>query len=129
MVQLGIDPDELAARGSFSFVKTIDKAGGDNPWLLLKNENVLDAIPAIADQTVMSWGLKKSVGDTISYTDERGKVFKIKLIGGLNNSIFQGNILISEKAFLEHFPSTSGSLLPASSRKSACLSLSSPSDG
>jgi putative ABC transport system permease protein len=106
---LGIDPEELATRGSFSFVKTIDSADGDNPWLLLKKEIGSDIIPAIADQTVMTWGLKKSVGDTIYYTDERGKEFKIKLVGGLSNSIFQGNILISEKAFLERFPSTSGS--------------------
>ena len=49
------------------------------------------------------------VSDTIAYTDERGKEVKLILVGGLRNSIFQGNILISEKSFLERFPSTSGS--------------------
>lgn len=106
---LGVNPEELAARGSFSFVKTIDRSDGKSPWLLLNKHFDNDTIPAIADQTVMSWGIKKSVGDTIAYTDERGKEFKLILVGGLRNSIFQGNILISEKSFLERFPSTSGS--------------------
>jgi putative ABC transport system permease protein len=106
---LGVNPEELAVRGSFSFIKTMDRDTGENPWLLLNKHFDKDTIPAIADHTVMSWGIKKSVGDTMEYTDERGNKFKLILVAGLGNSIFQGNILISEKSFLERFPSASGS--------------------
>jgi ABC-type antimicrobial peptide transport system permease subunit len=66
-------------------------------------------IPGIADQSVIKWGLGKSVGDTLVYMDESGRILQIKLMGGLENSIFQGNILISDSLFRIYFPSTGGS--------------------
>jgi hypothetical protein len=105
---LSIRPDQLAKRGSFSFVKTVDQDNTANPWLLLNREFDDNTIPAIADQNVIVWGLNKSVGETLAYIDERGNEFKLKLVAGLDNSIFQGNVLISEDAFTERFPSESG---------------------
>jgi putative ABC transport system permease protein len=67
------------------------------------------SIPAVADNTVIIWGLGKSVGDTLVYESEEGEPFSIRLVGGLDNSVFQGNIIISEKTFVEKFPSHSGS--------------------
>ena len=43
------------------------------------------------------------------YQDENGKDIKLLLIGGLTNSVFQGNILIADHLFQKHFPSVSGS--------------------
>jgi len=68
-------------------------------------------IPAIADQTVIQWGLMKSIGDTILYKTEDGKNLKLKLVGGLANSVFQGNVIIAEDHFNRAFPSVSGSNL------------------
>ena len=81
----------------------------DNPWGALEKSLPGDVIPGIADQTVIVWGLGKSIGDTLVYTDEYGRKFNIKLVGGLANSIFQGNIIISEKVFIQKYPSISGS--------------------
>ena len=106
---LGVTPEEFAKRGAFSFVRTDDGDAGGNPWLLLNKEIDRDTVPAIADQTVILWGLNKAIGDTVMYKDERGREFRLKLVGGLENSVFQGNILISEEAFVERFPSISGS--------------------
>ncbi|MBA7604568.1 hypothetical protein ES703_11693 [subsurface metagenome] len=106
---LGVRPEELAKRGSFSFVKTLDKTGDESPWFLLDKSFEDGTVPAVADHNVLVWGLHKSIGDTIAYTDEKGQRFELKLVGSLKNSIFQGNVLISEKAFLERFPSISGS--------------------
>ena len=78
-----------------------------NPWSIL-NQPLDDVIPGIADQTVITWGLGKSVGDTLTYIDELGSTFKIVLAGGLANSIFQGNIILSEELFLQKYPSVSG---------------------
>ena len=66
-------------------------------------------IPAVADQTVIKWGLGKSVGDTLIYQNESGEEVVLKLVGGLANSVFQGNILIADRLFYANFPSVSGS--------------------
>jgi len=79
------------------------------PWHSLSTPMDENTIPAIADQTVIQWGLGLKVGDTLQYMDENGQQLGLKLIGGLANSIFRGNVLIDEDLFLEHFPSSSGS--------------------
>ncbi len=69
---------------------------------------------------MITWGLKKSVGDTLIYLNEQGEKIKLVLIAGLNGSVFQGNILISDSLFSKHFPSVSGSkimLIDADKRK------------
>jgi putative ABC transport system permease protein len=108
---LGVDPDELSKRGAFTFVKTSGEVKTERPWDVLNESFSGDVIPGIADQTVIVWGLGKSVGDTLAYVDESGRAFKIKLVGGLANSVFQGNIIISDKAFTEKYPSISGAKL------------------
>ncbi|MCF8299120.1 MAG: ABC transporter permease [Saprospiraceae bacterium] len=105
---LGVDAVELNQRKSFSFAKLLDEVNQENPWLEL-NKNYDGVIPAFADQTVITWGLLKKVGDTLFYKDEFGEDLKLLLVGGLASSVFQGNILISDSIFLKHFPSVSGS--------------------
>ncbi|UCF96703.1 MAG: ABC transporter permease [Spirochaetaceae bacterium] len=105
---LGVPPDEFARRGSFSFVSHPVLEAGENPWQLLERGIDANTIPAVVDQSVLTWGLHKSIGDTLTYTDERGGEFKLQLMGSLENSVFQGSVLISERGFIEHFPSSSG---------------------
>jgi ABC-type antimicrobial peptide transport system permease subunit len=81
--------------------------------------------PAFADQTVIQYGLKKNIGDTLVYVNEMGKTFKLILAGGLNNSIFQGKILISENVFRKQYPSSGGSkimLIDAPQKKQKIIS-------
>jgi putative ABC transport system permease protein len=54
------------------------------------------------------WSLGKSLGDTLSYQDDRGRVFPIRIVGILANSILQGSLLVSERNFVERFPSQEG---------------------
>jgi hypothetical protein len=105
---IGVDSDELVKRSAFTFVAIEDEVDPDNPWMVLEQNLPDGSIPAIADQSVIVWGLGKGVGDTLTYMDERGDAFSIKLVGGLANSIFQGNIIISERALIEKYPSISG---------------------
>jgi len=105
---LGVNPAQFIKRNSFSFVKTIQK-GASNPWELLNQKTADNCIPAIADQTVITWGLGKSIGDSIMYKDERGDSIYLVLVGGLANSVFQGSVIISQANFIKHFPSISGS--------------------
>lgn len=106
---LGFNPQKFDQKGAFSFAKLHANVDEQHPWKALNQNFGSDVIPAYADQTVILWGLKKAVGDTILYQDEYGKDVKLLLIGGLNNSIFQGNLLISDEQFQKHFPSISGS--------------------
>jgi len=102
---LGVDARTLDSLDAFSFVRQVE--GVSRPWqaLLQHDDHVL---PAIADQTVIQWGLTKAVGDTLDMIDEFGKSFKVRLIAGLTNSVFQGHLLISQTAFLSHYPSQPG---------------------
>src|SRR5205807_1382902 len=39
----------------------------------------LSPVPAIGDANSIEWALGKKVGDTMDYTDERGRTFKLRL--------------------------------------------------
>lgn len=105
---LGVPPEELDQRGAFSFAALSDDVNPEHPWQALQLEYDNDVIPAIADQTVIVWSLGKSVGDTLTYMDETGREFFVRLVGGLANSIFQGNIIISNENFIKKYPSIGG---------------------
>ncbi|MCS1409664.1 MAG: hypothetical protein M2R45_02848 [Verrucomicrobia subdivision 3 bacterium] len=106
---MGVNPAELAYRKSFTFA-SVDQGQSDaaSPWLLLNDQRDDGAIPAIADQNSMLWAMGKKVGDKIQYRDGKGGPFEIVLVGGVANSILQGNLIISEKRFVERYPHESG---------------------
>jgi ABC-type antimicrobial peptide transport system permease subunit len=80
----------------------------ENPWGTLNMKLPGGLIPAIADETVIKWGMGKKTGDTISYMNSMGETMNLLLVGGLAPSIFQGKVIISNQNFLENFPSNSG---------------------
>jgi ABC-type antimicrobial peptide transport system permease subunit len=96
---LGVNAPLLQGRFSFS--------SKDSTWETLVGDDG-DAIPAIGDAASIQWALKAKIGDTIDYEDERGRPFKIKLVGAIANSILQGNLIISEKHFIDRFPTEAG---------------------
>jgi ABC-type lipoprotein release transport system permease subunit len=100
---LGVNPREFDDRGSFRFSETGKRANPVRPWLLLNSPD-----SAVADQTVITWGLGKSVGGVHSYENDQGSVREVKFMAGLSGSLFQGSILLSEDRFCEDFPSVSG---------------------
>ncbi len=103
---LGVDQAKLS--GHFSF-GTIDKGMNKNGWNNLGKDLGNNIIPAIADMGTITWSLGKAIGDTVAYTNEQGEKIYLKLIGGLAGSMLQGNLIISNHAFIKHFPSNSGS--------------------
>jgi hypothetical protein len=105
---VGVRPEELASRGAFSFAATTAQTPGESPWMLLKSSPGEAEVPAIADQTTLEWSLQKGVGDTLDYTDERGRTFRVRIVGAIENSVLQGSLIISEEAFIAKFPSESG---------------------
>jgi hypothetical protein len=105
---LGVDPAALDQRGAFSFVQMAAGADAAHPWRLLDCDLGPDTVPAIADWAVIRWGLGKAVGDTLTYTDDAGQAFQVRLMAGLAPSIFQGHLMVSERRLLQRFPSLGG---------------------
>ena len=113
---LGVKPELLAERGAFSFASVAKGLSKEKPWLLLSTPTnsaatataASNEIPGIADEASILWALGKKLGDTIEFTDERGQLFRVRLVAALANSILQGNIIIAEDAFTTRFPGESG---------------------
>ena len=84
----------------------------DNPWLLLHTpQNVgRDAVHVVLDKNtaMYSLGLYGGVGEEFEFTYDDGPTIKFRVVGLLNNSVLQGNLLISETDFKRQFPSISG---------------------
>jgi len=105
---LGVAPEELARRGAFRFVKTLHPPPAGGPWRLLETSFPDGAVPAIGDVPTIRWALGTKLGRTLSYTDEQGREFKVRLVGMIADSILQGGLVISEEQFVRRFPSASG---------------------
>jgi len=105
---LGVQPAQLLNRGSFSFARTKAGAETETAWDLLNDYEDEDVVPAVGDYATVYWALGKSVGDELDYIDEKGRRFRLHLVGMLKNSILQGSLLISEDEFIKRFPSEDG---------------------
>lgn len=108
---IGVDPSEFINNNSFSFAKQLEMSDSESPWSFLTKDAGVSSVYGIADQTVLEWGLKLSIGDTIILRSESGKPLNIIIAAGLKSSIFQGYILIGSEYFSKYFPSVSGSSL------------------
>jgi putative ABC transport system permease protein len=106
---LGVPSAAFDKRGAFSFAALSNEVDKTHPWLELNKAYRNHVYPAYADQTVIQYGLKKSIGDTLTFQNETGDSIRFRLMGGLDNSIFQGSLLISDSLFRQQFPSVGGS--------------------
>ncbi len=119
---LGVRPELLAGR--FTFTDVADGYKRQDGWAILgtngqaqpdqsaaapaEDTNAPPVIPAVADANAIEWALGKKLGDTLDYTDERGRRFKVRLVGAVANSLLQGSVIIDEAAFVKRFPNESG---------------------
>ena len=111
---LGVKPELLARRGAFTFTGLAKDAGVTNGWDAIRAKpsapgSEVPVIPAIADANSIQWALQMQLGDTLDYVDERGRPFKVRLVGAVANSVLQGSLVIDEAEFVRRFPSESGS--------------------
>ena len=107
---LGVNPELLASRGSFSFAAAASGLAIEQGWRLLtpSNGSSDDAVPAIGDAASMQWALHLKLGETLPFTDEQGRRFNIRLVASLNNSILQGSLVVDERELARRFPTESG---------------------
>jgi len=108
---VGVRPTALAERGAFEFANSLAPESGarpQNPWHLLEADYGADVVPAIGDAASITWTLHKKVGDTLAYRDEQGRSFHVRIVGTIQNSILQGNLVVAEDHLTTRFPSASG---------------------
>jgi hypothetical protein len=96
---LGVRPDLL--KGRF----TVTGAGWDLLKATLDNP---EEIPAIGDAASLQWALGLKVGDTLDYADEHGRMFRLRIVAAVANSLLQGSLVLDESQFVKKFPTESG---------------------
>ena len=105
---LGARPQDLAARRAFRFSKGLGNRFLEEGWAVLEGRLSDGTIPAVADEATVRWSLKKSVGDTLTYTNEKGEPIEVRIVATIGGSILQGNLIVSEENLTRNFPSIGG---------------------
>jgi putative ABC transport system permease protein len=96
---LGVRPSDLAGRGAF-----VVRAEGGSGWGVLEGREPDGAVRALVDEGTLKWALQKAVGDLIRLGDGTA----VRVVGTVKGSLLQGNLVISEQAFVERFPGNGG---------------------
>lgn len=104
---LGV-PKALIARGGFHFADVESSGHQDNPWLLLEEQRADGVIPVFGEKNTVTWMLKKKLGETLTVPNERGEPVTLRIVGLLQDSVFQGELLMSEANFLKLYPGQEG---------------------
>jgi len=101
--------DAFLNKGRFAFqaARTTNDAERADPWLLLTHEETDGAIPVIADANSMTYVLHKQIGEDIVIR-RGGRDIRLRLVGALRDSIFQGELLMSQANFTKLFPEQQG---------------------
>jgi hypothetical protein len=101
--------DAFLAKARFAFQASSAATDAEraNPWLLLQRTEPDGAIPVIGDTNSMTYVLHKQLGDDIVFR-RGGKDIRLRLVAALRDSIFQGELLMSQTNFLRLFPDQQG---------------------
>ena len=106
-----VAPTEAFVRsGRFDFAATLAETQEeqDNPWLILERTEPDGAIPVIGDANSMTYVLHLGLGDDFELERGGKEPLRLRLVGMLRDSVFQGELLMSERNFLREFPDEEG---------------------
>ncbi|MBP5486734.1 MAG: ABC transporter permease [Bacteroidales bacterium] len=79
---------------TFKIKNNIFSLGDDRSVIRRMTEG--DAVYGLVDETVLTWGLATSLGDTLKYSGPGGKEIDVIIAGTLPNTVFQGSVLVPE---------------------------------
>jgi ABC-type antimicrobial peptide transport system permease subunit len=101
--------EQFISSNRFAFQNSLANSNEEkaNPWLLLNRELDRSAVPVIADANSMTYVLHKKLGDELVLSRNEGPV-RIRFVGALADSVFQSELVMSEKNFLRLFPDQPG---------------------
>ena len=98
-------PRKLIEEGGFSWGPQEGKGSG---WRLLLQPREDGAIPAVGEANTVKWMLKSGLGQEITIRDGSGQTVRLRIVALLQDSVFQGELLIGEDNFLKLFPRQEG---------------------
>jgi putative ABC transport system permease protein len=102
-------PESFIQENRFVFQNSLATSDEEknNPWLLLNREFADGAIPVIGDANSLTYVLHLKLGEDLVI--EHGPTpVRLRIVGALADSIFQSELLMSEKNFLRLFPAQEG---------------------
>ena len=73
-----------------------------------KDANANNCASVYIDEESLIWSLKKSVGDTLYYQNNRGETVPVVIAGTYPTGIFHGNAIMSAENFRRLWPKESG---------------------
>jgi putative ABC transport system permease protein len=102
--------DDFIQSRRFAFQDSLAATGEEkeNPWSLLNRDESDGAVPVIVDANSMTYVLHLKLGDVFNLDRGAGNTVRLRLVGALADSIFQGEMLMSEKNFIRLFPDQQG---------------------
>jgi hypothetical protein len=102
-------PESFINDNRFTFQSSLAATSEEknNPWLLLERQFDDGAVPVIGDANSLTYVLHLKVGDEMTVDHANGPL-KLRIVAALSDSIFQSELLMSEKNFLRLFPSEEG---------------------
>jgi ABC-type antimicrobial peptide transport system permease subunit len=103
-------PDALIDRGGFRFSQTTTANAEErsNPWRLLTGRHDDGAIPVFAEQNTALFMLRTPVGGSLTIPDENGQPVRVRIVGTLQDSPFQSELLMSDDNFRKLYPRQEG---------------------
>lgn len=103
-------PESFIKESRFAFQSSLAKTDGEktNPWSLLDQQLGDGAAPVIADANSLTYVLHLKLGDEITINASNGAPIKLRVVAALADSIFQGELLMSEANFKKLFPDQEG---------------------
>lgn len=102
-------PDSFLSQSRFRFQTSLSSPHElDNPWRLLHQELPGGAIPVIADANSMQYVLHRQLGEELVLNPQGEAPLRLRLVGALQDSLFQSELIMSEKHFLRVFPRIEG---------------------
>jgi ABC-type lipoprotein release transport system permease subunit len=98
-------PESFIQDNRFTFQSSLGSEA--NPWLLLDRQFDNGVVPVIGDANSLTYVLHVKVGDELVVDHSNGPL-RLLIVGALSDSVFQSELLMSEKNFLRLFPAEEG---------------------
>ena len=93
---------------AFAMTEAVTPEEKANPWLLLDKSHDDGSTPVIVEINTALWMLKTFLGGTVTVPDESGKNVRLRIVGLLQDSVFQSELLVGSGTFQKLYPSEEG---------------------
>ena len=103
-------PDGFIAESRFAFQSSLAKTDEEkaNPWGLLKANLGEGVVPVAADANSLTYVLHLKLGDELTVNAGDGAPVRLRVVAAFADSVFQGELLMSETNFKKLFPDQEG---------------------